>query len=124
MLRCCLKTLSRGLTDKEDIITWERESYSPLTKEQIKFVSPENNTTYEIGETIATSSLSSGFTKNDIVVRKITTTTQRYKLKKVINGTEVIPAEYKNNGEIYIGESSAISVILNEDSYEIDCIEQ
>lgn len=124
MLRCCLKTLNQGLTDQEDIITWERESYSPLIKEQIKFVSPQNNTTYEIGETIATSSLSSGFTKNDIVVRKITTTTQQYRLKKVVNGIEVIPTEYKNNGEIYTGESSTASVILGEDSYQIDWIEQ
>lgn len=124
MLRCCLKTLNQGLTDQEDIITWERESYSPLIKEQIKFVSPQNNTTYAIGETIATSSLSSGFTKNDIVVRKITTTTQQYRLKKVVNGIEVIPTEYKNNGEIYTGESSTASVILGEDSYKIDWTEQ
>lgn len=80
--------------------------------------------TYEIGETISTSSLNSDFTKNDIIVSKTTTTTQQYRLKKVVNGIEVIPTEYKNNGEIYPGESSAASVILGEDSYQIDWIEQ
>lgn len=124
MLRCCLKTLNQGLTDQEDTITWERESYSPLIKEKIKFVSPQNNMTYEIGETISTSSLNSDFTKNDIIVSKTTTTTQQYRLKKVVNGIEVIPTEYKNNGEIYPGESSTASVILGEDSYQIDWIEQ
>lgn len=124
MLRCCLKTLNQGLIDQEDIITWEREAYSSLVKEQIRFISPQNNTSYEVGETISTSALSSGFTNNDIVIRKTTTTTQRYRLKKVVNGIEVIPTEYKNNGEIYIGESSTASVILGEDSYQIDLVEQ
>ena len=124
MLRCCLKTLNQGLIDKEDIITWKREAYSSLVKEQIGFISPQNNTSYEVGETISTSALSSGFTNNDIVIRKTTTTTQRYRLKKVVNGIEVIPTEYKNNGEIYIGESSTASVILGEDSYQIDLVEQ
>lgn len=124
MLRCCLKTLNQGLTDQEDIITWEREAYSSLVKEQIRFISPQNNASYEVGETISTSVLSSGFTNNDIVIRKTTTTTQRYRLKKVVNGIEVIPTEYKNNGEIYIGESSTASVILGEDSYQIDLVEQ
>ena len=124
MLRCCLETLNQGLTDQEDIITWEREAYSSLVKEQIRFISPQNNASYEVGETISTSALSSGFTNNDIVIRKTTTTTQRYRLKKVVNGIEVIPTEYKNNGEIYIGESSTASVILGEDSYQIDLVEQ
>ena len=124
MLRCCLKTLNQGLTDQEDIITWEREAYSSLVKEQIRFISPQNNTSYEVGETISNSALSSGFTNNDIVIRKTTTTTQRYRLKKVVNGIEVIPTEYKNNGEIYMGESSTVSVILGEDSYQIHLVEQ
>ena len=88
------------------------------------FISPQNNTSYEVGETISTSVLSSGFTNNDIVIRKITTTIQRYRLKKVVNGIEIIPTEYKNNGEIYIGESSTASFILGEDSYQIDLVEQ
>ena len=120
MLRCCLKTLNQGLTDQEDIITWEREAYSSLVKEQIRFISPQNNASYEVGETISTSALSSGFTNNDIVIRKTTTTTQRYRLKKVVNGIEVIPTEYKNNGEIYSGESSSSWIMLEEDSYEIN----
>lgn len=124
MLRCCLKTLSQGLTDKEGIITWIKESYPSLIKEQINIISPLGDTNYEVGETIATSNKTSSLTKYDISVQETTTTTQRYKLKKAINGIEVIPTEYKNNGEIYIGESSAVSIILNEDSYEFDCIEQ
>lgn len=124
MPRCCLKTLNQGLTDKEDIITWTKESYPSLIKEQINIISPLGDTNYEVGETIATSNKTSSLTKYDISVQETTTTTQRYKLKKAINGIEVIPTEYKNNGEIYIGESSAVSIILNEDSYEFDCIEQ
>lgn len=124
MLRCCLKTLNQGLTDKEGIITWIKESYPSLIKEQINIISPLGGTNYEVGETIATSNKTSSLTKYDISVQETTTTTQRYKLKKAINGIEVIPTEYKNNGEIYIGESSAVSIILNEDSYEFDCIEQ
>lgn len=124
MLRCCLKTLNQGLTDQEDIITWKREAYPSLVKEQIRFISPQNNASYEVGETISTSALSSGFTNNDIAIRKTTTTTQRYRLKKVVNGIEIIPTEYKNNGEIYMGESSTVSVILGEDSYQIDLVEQ
>ena len=123
MLRCCLKTLNQGLTD-EDIITWVKENYSSLIKEQIKIISPSSGTSYKVGETIATSNKTSDFTINDIIVQKITTTTQRYRLKKVVNGIEVVPTEYKNNGEIYIGESSVVSVILNEDSYQIDFAEQ
>ena len=91
---------------------------------QIRVISPQNNISYEAGETISTSALSSGFTSNDIVIRKITTTTQRYRLKKVVNGIEIIPTEYKNNGEIYMGESSTVLVILGEDSYQIDLVEQ
>ena len=123
MLRCCLKTLNQGLTD-EDIITWVKENYSSLIKEQIKIISPSSGISYKVGETIATSDKNSNFTINDIVVQETTTTTQRYRLKKVVNGIEVMPTEYKNNGEIYIGESSSVSVILNEDSYQINCVEQ
>ena len=119
MLRCCLKTLSQGLTD-EDIITWVKENYSSLIKEQIKIISPSSGTSYKVGETIATSDKHSNSTINDIVVQETTTTTQRYRLKKVVNGIEVVPTEYKNNGEIYSGESSSSWIMLEEDSYEIN----
>ena len=46
MLRCCLKTLTQGLTD--DIITWEKESYTSLITEQIQIVSPPNETNFEV----------------------------------------------------------------------------
>ena len=73
-------------------------------KEQIQIDSPPNGTNFEIGETIATVEphITGSYTRNDILVKKITTTTKRYRLKKVINGIEVVPTEYKNNGEIYI----------------------
>lgn len=122
MLRCCLKTLNQGLTDDEDIITWIQEPYEALVQKQIQIVSPLNNTIFEVGETIATISpyLTRTYTKNDILIKQITTTTKRYRLKKVVNGIEVIPTEYKNNGEIYSGESSSSWILLEEDSYEIN----
>lgn len=91
-------------------------------KEQIQIDSPPNGTNFEIGETIATVDphITSSYTQNDILVKKITTTTKRYRLKKVINGIEVVPTEYKNNGEIYSGESSSSWIMLEEDSYEIN----
>lgn len=91
-------------------------------KEQIQIDSPPNGTNFKIGETIATvdSHITGSYTQNDILVKKITTTTKRYRLKKVINGIEVVPTEYKNNGEIYSGESSSSWIMLEEDSYEIN----
>lgn len=91
-------------------------------KEQIQIDSPPNGTNFEIGETIATVEphITGSYTQNDILVKKITITTKRYRLKKVINGIEVVPTEYKNNGEIYSGESSSSWIMLEEDSYEIN----
>ena len=91
-------------------------------KEQIQIDSPPNGTNFEIGETIATVEpyITGSYTQNDILVKKITTTTKRYRLKKAINGIEVVPTEYKNNGEIYSGESSSSWIMLEEDSYEIN----
>ena len=91
-------------------------------KAQIQIDSPPNGTNFEIGETIVTVEpcIVGSYTKNDILVKKITTTTKRYRLKKVINGIEVVPTEYKNNGEIYSGESSSSWIMLEEDSYEIN----
>lgn len=124
MLRCCLKTLTQGLTD--DIITWEKESYASLITEQIQIVSPPNETNFEVGENIATvdPDILTIYTDNDILVKKITTVTKRYRLKKVVNGIEVVPTEYKNNGEVYSGESSSSWIMLKEDSYEISFTEQ
>lgn len=124
MLRCCLKTLTQGLTD--DIITWEKESYTSLITEQIQIVSPPNETNFEVGENIATvdPDILTIYTDNDILVKKITTVTKRYRLKKVVNGIEVVPTEYKNNGEVYSGESSSSWIMLKEDSYEISFTEQ
>ena len=120
MLRCCLKTLTQGLTD--DIITWEKESYTSLITEQIQIVSPPNETNFEVGKNIATvdPDILTIYTDNDILVKKITTVTKRYRLKKVVNGIEVVPTEYKNNGEVYSGESSSSWIMLEEDSYEIN----
>ena len=91
-------------------------------KEKIQRDSPPNGRNFEIGETIATVEphITGSYTQNDILVKKITTTTKRYRLKKVINGIEVVPTEYKNNGEIYSGESSSSWIMLEEDSYEIN----
>ena len=91
-------------------------------KEQIQIDSPPNGTNFEIGETTATVEphITGSYTQNDILVKKITTTTKRYRLKKVINGIEVVPIEYKNNGKIYSGESSSSWIVLEEDSYEIN----
>ena len=91
-------------------------------KEQIQIDSPPNGTNFEIGETIATVEphITGSYTQNDKKKKKITTTTKRYRLKKVINGIEVVPTEYKNNGEIYSGESSSSWIMLEEDSYEIN----
>ena len=91
-------------------------------KEQIQIDSPPNGTNFEIGETIATVEphITGSYTQNDILDKKITATTKRYTLKKVINGIEVVPTEYKNNGEIYSGESSSSWIMLEEDSYEIN----
>ena len=124
MLRCCLKTLTQGLTD--DIITWEKESYTSLITEQIQIVSPPNETNFEVGKNIATvdPDILTIYTDNDILVKKITTVTKRYRLKKVVNGIEVVPTEYKNNGEVYSGESSSSWIMLKEDSYEISFTEQ
>lgn len=124
MLRCCLKTLTQGLTD--DIITWEKESYTSLITEQIQIVSPPNEINFEVGENIATvdPDILTIYTDNDILVKKITTVTKRYRLKKVVNGIEVVPTEYKNNGEVYSGESSSSWIMLKEDSYEISFTEQ
>ena len=124
MLRCCLKTLTQGLTD--DIITWEKESYTSLITEQIQIVSPPNETKFEVGKNIATvdPDILTIYTDNDILVKKITTVTKRYRLKKVVNGIEVVPTEYKNNGEVYSGESSSSWIMLKEDSYEISFTEQ
>lgn len=124
MLRCCLKTLTQGLTD--DIITWEKESYTSLITEQIQIVSPPNETNFEVGKNIATvdPDILAIYTDNDILVKKITTVTKRYRLKKVVNGIEVVPTEYKNNGEVYSGESSSSWIMLKEDSYEISFTEQ
>lgn len=124
MLRCCLKTLIQGLTD--DIITWEKESYTSLITEQIQIVSPPNETNFEVGKNIATvdPDILTIYTDNDILVKKITTVTKRYRLKKVVNGIEVVPTEYKNNGEVYSGESSSSWIMLKEDSYEISFTEQ
>lgn len=110
------------MTDEEDIITWIQEPYESLVKEQIQIVSPSNGTNFEIGETISTISpyITTTYTKNDILIKQITTTTKRYRLKKVVNGIEVIPTEYKNNGEIYSGESFSSWAMLEEDSYEIN----
>ena len=124
MLRCCLKTPTQGLTD--DIITWEKESYTSLITEQIQIVSPPNETNFEVGKNIATvdPDILTIYTDNDILVKKITTVTKRYRLKKVVNGIEVVPTEYKNNGEVYSGESSSSWIMLKEDSYEISFTEQ
>ncbi len=124
MLRCCLKTLTQGLTD--DIITWEKESYTSLITEQIQIVSPPNETNFEVGKNIATvdPDILTIYTDNDILVKKITTVTKRYRLKKVVNGIEVVPTEYKNNGEVYSGESSSSWIMLKEDSYEISFTER
>ena len=122
MLRCCLKTLTRGLTDeKEDIITWVKESYTSLIDYNLIFVSPQNNSYYDVGETISNIDINiNALTSNDIAVKKIKNTTERYRLKKVVNGVEVVPTEYKDNGAIYIGTTTTTSEILNNDSYEIN----
>lgn len=89
----------------------------PLTESRIEFLSPSNGEVYEINDTISSISDSS-FNKYDIVVQKITTTTEQYRLKKAINGVEVNPPEY--DGNIYKGKSSMTSGILNVDSYNIN----
>jgi hypothetical protein len=117
-MRCCLKTLTQGLTDEEEkIITWVKEPYMPLTESRIEFLSPSNGENYEANETI-TSISSSSYNKYDIVVQKIISTTEQYRLKKVINGIEVNPPEY--DGNIYKGKTSITSGILSVDSYNIN----
>lgn len=97
-----------------------------MITEQIQIVSPPNETNFEVGENIATvdPDILTIYTDNDILVKKITTVTKRYRLKKVVNGIEVVPTEYKNNGEVYSGESSSSWIMLKEDSYEISFTEQ
>ena len=54
-------------------------------KEQIQIDSPPNGTNFEIGGTIATVEphITGSYTQNDILVKKITTTTKRYRLKRL-----------------------------------------
>ena len=89
----------------------------PLTESRIEFLSPSNGESYEANETI-TSISSSSYNKYDIVVQKNTSTTEQYRLKKVINGIEVNPPEY--DGNIYKGKTSITSGILSVDSYNIN----
>lgn len=111
MLRCCLKTLLLGLIDEDkDIITWKKENYSSLIVDNIKITSPSNGSSYEVG---------SNLTSDNIEVEKTITTTERYRLRKIVNGVETNPAEYQNNGEIYKGKVSTTSYVLDENAYEV-----
>lgn len=123
MPRWFLKTLLKGLTDKIETVTWIREDYTPIVEEKIKIVSPNNGEIYEVGDKIATSN-DNNYTKNNIIVKKDIITTKRYRLKKAINGIEVVPVIYKNNGEIYIGETSTASDILEDNLYDISLKEK
>lgn len=81
-----------------------------LEEYSIKITSPQNGTTYEIGDILSS---------NDVEVEKFKKITERYKLRKVVNGIETNPPEYQNNGKIYNGEVSTTSYVLNESAYEL-----
>lgn len=81
-----------------------------LEEYSIKIISPQNGTTYEIGDILSS---------NDIEVEKFKKITERYKLRKVVNGIETNPPEYQNNGMIYNGEVSTTSYVLNESAYKL-----
>ena len=123
MQRCCPKTRPSGQTDddKVDVITWKKESYSSLVVDNISFLSPNDGTSYEIGDIISTAAAVSS--QNDIVIQKTITTTERYRLVKVINGVETNPPEYQNDGQIYSGKVSTTSYNLNDSAYEISLTE-
>lgn len=78
--------------------------------DNIKITSPLEGTSYEVNEIL---------TSNDIEVEKTITTTERYRLRKVVNGVETNPAEYQNNGAIYNGQVSTTSYTLDESAYKI-----
>lgn len=78
--------------------------------DNIKITSPLEGTSYEINEIL---------TSNDAEVEKIITTTERYRLRKVVNGVEINPIEYQNNGAIYNGQVSTTSYTLDESAYKI-----
>lgn len=81
-----------------------------LEEYSIKITSPQNGTTYEIGDILSS---------NNVEVEKFKKITERYKLRKVVNGIETNPPEYQNNGMIYNGEVSTTSYVLNESAYEL-----
>lgn len=81
-----------------------------LEEYSIKITSPQNGTTYEIGDILSS---------NNVEVEKFKKITERYKLRKVVNGIETNPPEYQNNGMIYNGEVSTTSYVLNESAYKL-----
>lgn len=81
-----------------------------LEEYNIKITSPQNGTTYEIGDILSF---------NNVEVEKFKKITERYKLRKVVNGIETNPPEYQNNGMIYNGEVSTTSYVLNESAYKL-----
>lgn len=115
MLRCCPKTRQSGQNEKKDSVTWKKESYPSLMSENIKIISPIAGVTFEEGETISSD--------KDIIVYKKDITTERYRLRKVINGIETEPPVYQNNGKIYLGKVSTTSYSLSDNSYEIELTE-
>lgn len=78
--------------------------------DNIKITSPLEGTSYEINEIL---------TSNNIEVKKTIAITERYKLRKIVNGVETNPAEYQNNGTIYNGQVSTTSYTLDESAYKI-----
>lgn len=110
------------IDEPEDKITYEREYLEPLIEEKLKFLSPQNNSTYEVDDSIETTN-EEILDKYRIVVELETTSTEQYRYRKYINGAASEPPEYSNNGVIYNGATSTKKKVLNDSEYEITMTE-
>lgn len=98
------------MTTIKTLLLRKKRSLFFISCGQYKITSPLEGISYEINEIL---------TSNNIEVKKTITTTERYKLRKIVNGVETNPAEYQNNGTIYNGQVSTTSYTLDESAYKI-----
>lgn len=110
------------IDEPKDRITYEREYLEPLIKENLDFLSPPNNSLYEVGDSIETTN-DTTLDKYKIAVELETKNIEQYRYRKYINGVPSEPPEYSNNGVIYNGQTSTTKKILKDSEYEITITE-
>lgn len=92
---------------------------NPIITENIILLSPSENSSYIINDTIIKTSTTNIIDKYHIIVELQTTCTEQYRYRKYINNLVTIPPEYKDNGKIYKGEVTHKQRILKNDEYSL-----